>query len=209
MMSKRFLLALFLCMPVFCWGQCKYTWYRTEDTWKVCSDTITTTKPYCTTSASDTSVTNFEALIAQIKIPPFDEGTLAYNRALIDTLSKIGSDSAKKEIEFIENELNSGFQVLEESNIAYALYSIDTFKHEDKRIVVYTFSTSFWKEWNEDFDNWIIYYTREFGVLLTYEINFSLSATSRFLLVDSCMISGQDRNTVNELLDYVQKKGLN
>lgn len=199
MHNLKYSCLLLIWLPVYCFGQCTYTWEKTDHSGK-----ITTKKPYYTTSPNDTVNINFEALIEQIKIPRFEDELSAHLRSLIDTLRRIDTDSARKEILMITDELASVFQSLKQGPIEYVLYDIDTFRSRDKHIPLYRFSTSFYKEWNEDFDNWMFIYTREFGVLKSYETSIYMPSFTQYMLADNCHIPEQQRKLKNEIMNYIR-----
>ena len=136
---------------------------------------------------------DFEALIKQIRVPRLPPELIARRVESIRKLTEINTDSAKKEIDFINYELESHFQILRTGEgVECALYSIDTVKDENRLITVYTFSTDMRGEWNEDFDNYRFYYTPEYGVL--YADHTSIWGNFypvSVILTDNCRLNGK------------------
>jgi|GEM_PF-6131659 len=203
--SATLLFILLLLLSVNGYSQCKYVWQKLTFDGNGTGDTIVNTDPFYT-GAIDTSYTiDFGAIIRQIKNPRLPLHIQQRLQHDIDSLSGLSADSFQREIEFRQYELESVFQVISVDNVEYVLYDIDTFNGNNLKIPVYKLSTSFYKEWNEDFNNYMLYYTTEFGLLRSDYIPIwdYVDDTPSHSLIKHCNMSAQDIRTKDSILTFI------
>lgn len=189
----RYLLAItFFLTTLGSNAQCLYQWkiYYTDGNIK---DTSSSSMQFFEDSLAKIERIDFDALIKQIRVPRLPPELIARRVESIRKLTEINTDSAKKEIDFINYELESHFQILRiGEGVECALYSIDTVKDENRLITVYTFSTDMRGEWNEDFDNYRFYYTPEYGVLYADHTSiWGYFYPVSVILTDNCRLNGK------------------
>lgn len=183
-MKRYFLLLVLLCCSHAVFSQCSSRWVEEGKT------TIFASQQLYYSDAKYRKPIEFDSLVAQIRIPRLDSVTINIICSGIDSLKRLTrNDEIERELIFWEHDLNSVFQVITSDSIEFALYNIDTVLYEvDKKqvkVIVYKFSTSFWKLWNEDFPNYYLYYTREFGVVTVFGPTRPLFGT-HWKLIDNC-----------------------
>lgn len=151
-----------------CKSQCKYKWLVLNDDSLKTGDTVLTNTSLHPRLEGKVDSVDFRALIEKIKFPLYSQEQIDYQQQIIDSLNKINTDKARREGELIQYYQESIFQLLNQDGIQYALYSIDTFKLDSITIPIYKIATSFYKEWNEGFCNYMFFYTKDYGVVVAY-----------------------------------------
>jgi len=123
----------------------------------------------------------------------------------LDSLKQLPRDSSVlAAISNVNYQLTSQFQIISSDSIEYALYAMDTLVVKGRSIVIYAFSSNFESKWNEDFDNWFFYYTREFGIInATYVCIWDGPCFKEITLVDSCRINNGNRAIFEKVKRYI------
>jgi hypothetical protein len=184
-------------------GQCDYVWkrIRSEDTILIHSDLIVN----LTVDAD--SLNSILALFRNRIRVPRDPDVIIYQQNIIDSLRKLPADSLiSDEISSREEYIKSVFQDHMLGKVGYALYNIDTFSIDGRKIVVYQVSSNLETFWNEDFSNWMFLYTREFGVI-RYRFTGSFEELPGFetgYLVSNCHLSDQEIQELRKLQEMAK-----
>lgn len=190
----RYLLAItFFLIALGSDAQCLYQWkmYYTED--GNIKDTSSSSMQFFEDSSAKIGLIDFEALIKQIRVPRLPPELITSWVERIRKLSEINTDSAKREIDFINYELESHFQILRiGKNIECALYDIDTVNDGIRLIPIYIFATDMHGEWHEHADNYRFYYTSEYGVLYADHVSlYSKFTPVSVMLTNNCKLNSE------------------
>lgn len=159
-----------------------------------------------TTNNPITAKIDFDKLISQIKIPRLTEGPyFNHLKKEIDSLTTmLPYDSlVQTELTYLNNELNSTFQILNLDSVGFALYGIDTFQYENFSSPIYLFTTNLRGEWNEDYNNWYLYYSAKFGLIkCEYHCfeSFAPPCFNYYELIDSSTLESKQKLIVKKML---------
>jgi len=153
-----------------------------------------------------TTKIDFDKIISQIKIPKFTGESFLNNlKREIDSLTTIlpYDSSVQSELTYLNNELNSTFQILNLDSIGFALYGIDTFRYENFSSPIYLFTTNLRTEWNEDHSNWYLYYAAKFGLIkCEYHCfeSFDPPCFDYYELIDSPTLESKQKLIIKKML---------
>ena len=160
---RRIVFSLFLffvCNPTFSQS---YMWSVVDKNSKK-SDTVFTSVDYYLPNVYDSI--DFKEIIAQIKKTRLDVEMIQMLHSRRDSLLTLKKDSTiQEELNRIEYELNNPFQIIKNNDFEVAFYGSDTINVSEKPIVIYLLSSNFKTKWNEDYFNWFVFYTKEYGVI--------------------------------------------
>jgi hypothetical protein len=126
----------------------------------------------------------------------------------LDSLRALPQDSfIVDKIKYIEDELSSQFQIVDIDSVGYAIYAMDTVEFNHDKIVIYAISSNFRTEWNEDYENWFFYFTKEFGIIdATYTCIWNHadpSCLTEMVLIDNCKIDLKRRDLFGMTKEYI------
>jgi hypothetical protein len=190
---KYILIIILVIATIDCRAQCAGKWKFYDGGNGTIRDTTSHFMQFFENAAAKVKVIDFESLVKQIRIPRLHPAHIEELQKQVKQLATINTDSARREIDYLKNEIESQFQILTTSDgVEYALYRIDTVHVKNRRHPVYIFSTDMQGRWNEDFDNYMFYYTPAYGVLYAkYTSVWGYSNPVAVMLIDNCRFSGK------------------